>query len=103
MALYVNKIEAIGVYGRFDIRQEFQDGINIVFGKNGTGKTTLLHILANALSGDFERFRYLQFNTIKIWLSDGKLLLITSKQKDGSIRSVGIGPHQFVTGNNEGP
>ena len=81
MSAFVKKIEATGVYGRFDIRQEFQEGINIVFGKNGAGKTTLLHILANALSGDYERFRFLVFNTINIWLSDGKILQIISKEK----------------------
>ena len=82
MSTFIKKVEAIGVFGRFDIRQEFQDGINIVVGKNGAGKTTLLHIMANALSGDFDRFKDLKFNRIKIWLSDGKLLQIINKRKD---------------------
>lgn len=55
MSIYIKSIEATGIHGRFDIRQEFQEGINIIFGVNGAGKTTLLHILANSLNGEFER------------------------------------------------
>jgi len=32
------------------------------------GKTTLLHILANILNGDFERFAFLPFETIEVHL-----------------------------------
>lgn len=42
MPRYVKHIEAEGVLGRFDIDQEFQEGVNVLYGKNGTGKTTLL-------------------------------------------------------------
>lgn len=33
----------------------FQDGLNVVLGQNGTGKTSLLELCAMALSGDFSR------------------------------------------------
>jgi predicted ATPase len=86
MSTYIKRIEATGIYDRFDIKQEFQDGINIIFGRNGAGKTTLLHILANALSGDFDRFRYLIFSEINISFSDGKNLQISrSDNKNGEI------------------
>ncbi len=83
MTTYIKSIKAIGLYGRFDIDQEFHEGINIIFGKNGAGKTTLLHILANALSGDFDRFDFLKFRTIVINLSNGSKLSIISKVKKG--------------------
>lgn len=85
MSIYVKSIEATGIHGRFDIRQDFQDGINIIFGVNGAGKTTLLHILANSLSGDFERLKYLQFRKISILLSNKKKLNILSKKEDDKV------------------
>ncbi len=70
MANAVRYIRAIGIYGRFDLELDFRPGVNILHGKNGTGKTTLLHILANVLNGDFERFVFLPFATIEVHLDD---------------------------------
>jgi predicted ATP-binding protein involved in virulence len=67
---WLKKVEAIGIYGRFDMEQGFQPGVNILHGKNGTGKTTLLHILANILNGDFNRFAFLNFASIKVLFDD---------------------------------
>jgi DNA repair exonuclease SbcCD ATPase subunit len=58
MAEYIRQIIGRGIYGRFDFQLEFEPGINVVYGMNGTGKTTLLSILANALNGDFDRFAF---------------------------------------------
>jgi predicted ATPase len=71
MVTYVTRLEAVGLYGLFDISQQFQPGVNVLYGQNGSGKTTLLHILANALRGDFERFVFLDFDELHVELSDG--------------------------------
>jgi len=76
MPRYIKHIEAQGVLGRFDIDQEFQEGVNVLFGKNGTGKTTLLHILANLLNGDYKRFAFIEFRKIKVQLDDGTNIVI---------------------------
>jgi recombinational DNA repair ATPase RecF len=34
----------------------FSDGINVLLGLNGTGKTTLLEVLVAVLNGQFEKF-----------------------------------------------
>ncbi|NET55908.1 MAG: ATP-binding protein [Symploca sp. SIO2E6] len=81
MSRYIKHIEAEGVLGRFDIDQEFQEGVNVLFGKNGTGKTTLLHILANLLNGDYKRFAFTEFKTIRVQLSDETNIFI-SKHKN---------------------
>ncbi len=75
MTSYVKKLEAIGIHGRFDMEIDLKPGVNIVFGINGTGKTTFLHILANALNGEFSRFAYITFDSIKIRLDDATILL----------------------------
>jgi ABC-type lipoprotein export system ATPase subunit len=72
MANSVRFIKAVGIHKRFDLEQSFQPGVNIIYGKNGTGKTTLLHIIANILNGDFERFAFIPFETIEVHLDDGQ-------------------------------
>ncbi len=76
MPRYIKHIEAQGVLGRFDIDQEFQEGVNVLFGRNGTGKTTLLHILANLLNGDYKRFAFIKFKRIQVQLDDGTNIAI---------------------------
>ncbi|MDJ0579988.1 AAA family ATPase [Crocosphaera sp.] len=70
MSRFIKRLEAIGIHRRFDIALDFNDGINIIHGSNGTGKTTLLHILANAVNEDFRRFGYLNFEALIIILDD---------------------------------
>jgi len=60
----------------YDFEHEFQDGVNVLYGRNSVGKTTLLHILANALTGSFDRFAHLQFGEITITLSDSSVIAL---------------------------
>lgn len=76
MSRFIKRLEAIGIHGRFDINLDFQDGVNIIHGSNGTGKTTVLHILANAVNEDFRRFGYLKFQKLTITLDDDTEILI---------------------------
>ena len=80
MANWVSHIEAHGVFGRFDLSHDLKPGVNVIFGKNGTGKTTLLHILANILNGDYARFAFLQFHTVKAVLGDGVDIQLTRRK-----------------------
>ena len=80
---YLKRIEAVGIYESFDIYQEFEPGINILHGVNGVGKTTLMHILANILNGDYARFSHIKFHSIQVELSDGmKISIDWNYQKD---------------------
>lgn len=55
----IRHVRVEGLHDQFDFNVELDPGLNIFYGKNGKGKTTLLHILANALELDFERFNHL--------------------------------------------
>ena len=86
MSIYITRVKAIGVHDRFDFDQKFQSGVNLLYGTNGVGKTTFLHIIANALNSDFQRFKYLKFRHIEITYSDNNVLSISWNTKDNVIR-----------------
>jgi predicted ATP-binding protein involved in virulence len=62
----ISHISVDRLHDQFNVALDFTPGLNVVYGKNGRGKTTILHILANVLEADFSRFRYLQFREIRI-------------------------------------
>jgi len=82
MSLYVEKLEATGVYGLFDISQSFRPGVNVLFARNGKGKTTLLHIIANLLNEDYQRFAFIDFDSITMRTSDGNAVKLTKKNEE---------------------
>jgi predicted ATPase len=94
MPEYVKSIKANGIYGRFDLVQEFHPGVNIIHGKNGTGKTTVLHILANILNGDYRRFAFLPFSSIEVNLDDDSTIRVEKLQAEEQ-------PHIIVVVNDE--
>jgi energy-coupling factor transporter ATP-binding protein EcfA2 len=88
MAEYIRQIIGRGIYGRFDFQLDFEPGINVVYGMNGTGKTTLLSILANALNGDFDRFAFfVPFRSVLIQLDDDTPIRITCREELDDLRS----------------
>lgn len=65
-APYIKNIKIVGLHGHQDLFVKLKPGLNIVHGKNGTGKTTLLHIIANIAEQDIQRFRSLSFKSITV-------------------------------------
>ncbi len=74
MNQFIRRIFAVGLHGRFDVDVEFSRGVNIIHGANGTGKTTLLHILTNAANLDIERFTNLSYQSIRLEIADGRVI-----------------------------
>lgn len=80
----IERIELEGIHYRYDLDISFNPNLNILFGENGTGKSTLIHIIANIANGDFIRFAFLDFNKIKITYSDKHYLTIEKKENNDS-------------------
>jgi ABC-type cobalamin/Fe3+-siderophores transport system ATPase subunit len=80
----IKTVAITGLHGIQNVTASLNPGLNILFGKNGTGKTTLLHILANVIECDIERFCHLHFNTISIDTYEGAN--ITLVKEDGADR-----------------
>ncbi|MDJ0554882.1 MAG: AAA family ATPase [Microcoleaceae cyanobacterium MO_207.B10] len=85
MSVYIKHLEAKGIYGIFDINLDFHQGVNVLFAKNGKGKTTLLHIIANLLNEDYERFAFIDFDYINLRMSDESQVELKSHSNDEEI------------------
>ena len=62
----IKNVRVEALHDQYDVEIALQPNLNVIYGKNGRGKTTLLHILANVLELDFERFKHIQFRSIEI-------------------------------------
>ncbi len=93
-----------GLHDQFDFEIRLIPGLNVLYGKNGRGKTTLLHLLANVLELDFQRFTYLKFHRISIRTSRGDVIEL-QKHEPGMPPSVSLnggstsfnGPNQSLS------
>ncbi|MGI4791320.1 MAG: AAA family ATPase [Janthinobacterium lividum] len=62
----IKNVRIEGLHGQYKFDLSLKPGLNILYGFNGTGKTTLLHILANLIDRDVERFCHLRFDSIAV-------------------------------------
>lgn len=67
----LSSVEIEGFWGRFNVSCTFNDDVNIIIGKNGTGKTTFMNILTAVLSVDVESLSSNDFSSVKIILKEG--------------------------------
>jgi predicted ATPase len=91
----IAQITVEGLHDQFDVDINLLPGLNVLYGKNGRGKTTLLHLLANLLELDFQRFSYLQFHKISVKTSTHDHIELV---KD----AVGDPPRLLLNGNSTG-
>ena len=82
----IQRLIVEGLHEQFDVDLNFKPGLNIIYGKNGRGKTTVLHILVNALELDFRRFEHLNFSKISIFTFGGSHLEIIRNVTDRRIQ-----------------
>lgn len=62
----IKRVTIEGLHDQFDVDLSLRPGLNILYGKNARGKTTLLHVIANILELDFARFNHLSFRSIRL-------------------------------------
>lgn len=94
--IWFKSVEVEALYDRIDFEIHFNPDLNVIYGKNGRGKTTLLHILANLTELDFARFENLTFKRIVV--SNNKDDKIEITKPDGNISVVANGSQTSVTG-----
>lgn len=81
----IKHLSVQGLHDQYDIELSLKPGLNIVYGKNGRGKTTALHIIANVLEMDFKRFQHLNFRKISLETFSNNKIEIKKEGSDGDI------------------
>ncbi|GCW57722.1 AAA family ATPase [Escherichia coli] len=69
------KIQSVTINGfwqRLNCSCSFNDDVNIIIGRNGTGKTTFMNLLHSILSLDLDSINNADFNSAEIKLKDKK-------------------------------
>lgn len=74
----IKYIKIYNLFGTFSHEIKLSDGVNIIIGDNGVGKTVCLKIINNIFNGDFGFFFDLEFQSIV--LSFGKEIWTIKKQ-----------------------
>ncbi|AGR77660.1 hypothetical protein (AAA domain) [Aliarcobacter butzleri 7h1h] len=69
--MHITNINIIGLFKYLNYDIPFNEGINIIHGINGKGKTTILNIITNILNGDLKKFYQLSFKKIEITFNNG--------------------------------
>jgi predicted ATPase len=70
----IAKVTTEGLHEQFSFAINLRPGLNILYGKNGRGKTTLLHLLANIIELDLQRFNHIRFRRIALETSRGDVV-----------------------------
>lgn len=66
----ITNVNIIGLWGNQDINIVINDKTNFIIGVNGTGKTTLINLLAAVLTIDIDKLIRIEFNSIEIKLKE---------------------------------
>lgn len=86
---YLKRVSLKGIHRRYDLDMDFNKTLNVLHGQNGTGKSTLIHIIANVANCDFIRFAFIEFERIIVEYSNGTIVTVR-QEKEGSEKSVRI-------------
>ncbi len=72
----IKRIEVKGLNGRFDFSFDFHPDLNLLTGKNGVGKTTLLKLIYYIISGNLEKLiPEMSFSSVRLLTSDYELTI----------------------------
>lgn len=66
----ITTVSIKGLWGNQDINININEKTNFIIGVNGTGKTTLINLLAAALTTDMEKLTRIEFDSIEIKLKE---------------------------------
>jgi predicted ATPase len=83
-APYIERLNLEGIHNRYNLEVEFYKNLTVLHGQNGTGKSTLIHIIANLANCDLMRFAYIEFKKIEIFYSNKLSLTIERSVSDES-------------------
>ena len=84
----ISSVRIEGFWGNYDFEVPIDPRVTFLIGQNGTGKTTLINLIAAALTGDFKTLDRLPFRRVIIRLTPqkegGKPSITVAKKQDES-------------------
>jgi predicted ATP-dependent endonuclease of OLD family len=80
----ISKVEVKGLFGIFDhqIPMDKDEGVTIIHGPNGFGKTVMLKMIAGALKGESSIFHTIPFREFRMDLSDGTAWVLRAEKNE---------------------
>ncbi|WP_191117365.1 AAA family ATPase [Vibrio campbellii] len=66
----VKNVKISGFWGEHTLNADFDNDVNVIIGRNGTGKTTFMNILHAVLTVDVDWLDDFEFNLVEIKLTD---------------------------------
>lgn len=91
---YVDSISVTGFWGRHSFSTQLDPQVTFFIGENGTGKTTLINLIAAALAADFLTLDKLSFESIEIRLASKfvrtkpKVKVLKRRDKDTGLETI---------------
>jgi len=70
---YIQSCEVIGLANQFNRSIRFNREINVIFGGNGSGKTSLLKVLHSALANDLTEIKRISLTSATVVIEDAQL------------------------------
>lgn len=80
----IKYIKILGFWGEHTIETNFYSSVNVIIGRNGTGKTTFMSILHAVLTVDTEWLDDFEFDQVEIKLIEGKRTKTIRVKKNNS-------------------
>jgi predicted ATP-dependent endonuclease of OLD family len=87
----IHSVQIDNFWHRFNASGEFNQDVNIIIGRNGTGKTTFMNILHAALSVDIDGISDNDFDSVVI------VLIKEGRKKTVKIKKIDEGNSPFLT------
>src|SRR5208282_6659999 len=83
---FLEKVQISGFWGDKEVEIPFNPDVNFLIGVNGSGKTTVINLIAAALSADFPTLDRMEFKKIDIHLTgpDGAMIQVLKKKEPDS-------------------
>jgi ABC-type cobalamin/Fe3+-siderophores transport system ATPase subunit len=89
----ISSIKIAGFWHRHSVRVDFQNEVNVIIGRNGTGKTTFMNILQGILDVDLDALEGNEFDSATIVLvnESGRKRTVKVTKQENSAR-----PYSFL-------
>lgn len=68
----IKRVEIFGFWEDKTVKIDFNDNVNFLIGANGSGKTTIINLIAACLDTDFQTLDKIQFSRIRVIFSSLK-------------------------------